>query len=73
MSPAANQTSLVMPSQRTSTGAITVTGTPITSSSLEFQSAAKSQKTPLLGLSSMKQSPQRIVKGSAVPRVMQVQ
>jgi hypothetical protein len=73
MSPAVTRTSPVVPSQRTGAGSITVAGTPITSSSLEFQSVVKPPKTPLLGLSSMKQSPQRTVKGNAVPYVTQVQ
>lgn len=73
MSPAATHTSAVVPSQRSSTGAITVTGMPISSSALEFQSVVKAPKTPFLGLSPMKQSQQRTVKVSAAPHVSQVQ
>ena len=73
MSPATTHAPSVVPSQRTSTGTIAVTGTPISSSSLEFQSVVKAPKTPLLGLSSLKQSPQRTVKASTAPHVPQVQ
>ncbi|XP_078161322.1 uncharacterized protein LOC144556760 isoform X2 [Carex rostrata] len=72
MSPAATHAPSVVPSQRTSTGTIAVTGTPISSSSLEFQSVVKAPKTPLLGLSSLKQSPQRTVKTNTAPHVPQV-
>ncbi|KAJ4768069.1 evolutionarily conserved C-terminal region 2 [Rhynchospora pubera] len=72
MNPAATQASAILPVQKASPGTITVTGTPLSSSSLEFQSVLKAPKAPALGLSSLKQSPQKTVKAGTAPHVTQV-